>query len=316
MNLQPLLKRIGRGASGARSLERHEAAQLFSWLFDGLLDPAQVGAVLIALRMKGESVDELVGALDALQDRQERISVEAGRPVVAIPTYNGARNAPNLVPLLACLLACEGIQVIVHGVRHDPGRTASAEIWSLLGRHPCESIGQAEASLQRGEPAFVPIDVLAPPLARMLGFRTLLGLRNTGHTIAKLLNPTTLPSCLRLSAYTHPEFDRLQRATLERLEAHAMVMRATEGEVVANVRRSSKIDWLSDGRWQTVVEGQSVATGGEPIWPERDAQSTAAWITAVLAGVNPVPDVIAAQVRAVAKAARASMSSSSGASAR
>jgi anthranilate phosphoribosyltransferase len=266
--------------------------------------------------MKGESVDELVGALDALQDRQERISVEAGRPVVAIPTYNGARNAPNLVPLLACLLASEGIQVIVHGVRHDPGRTASAEIWSVLGRHPCESIGQAEASLQRGEPAFVPIDVLAPPLARMLGFRTLLGLRNTGHTIAKLLNPTTLPSCLRLSAYTHPEFDRLQRATLERLEAHAMVMRATEGEVVANVRRSSKIDWFSDGHWQTVVEGQSVATGGEPIWPERDAQSTAAWITAVLEGVNPVPDVIAAQVRAVAKAAGASMSSSPGASAR
>lgn len=316
MNLQPLLKRIGRGASGARSLERHEAAQLFSWLFDGLLDPAQVGAVLIALRMKGESVDELVGALDALQDRQERISVEAGRSVVAIPTYNGARNAPNLVPLLACLLAREGIQVIVHGVRHDPGRTASAEIWSVLGLQRCESIGQAEASLQRGEPAFVPIDVLAPPLARMLGFRTLLGLRNTGHTIAKLLNPTTLPSCLRLSAYTHPEFDRLQRATLERLEAHAMVMRATEGEVVANVRRSSKIDWLSDGHWQTVVEGQSVATGGEPIWPERDAQSTAVWITAVLEGVNPVPDVIAAQVRAVAKAARASMSSSPGASAR
>jgi anthranilate phosphoribosyltransferase len=316
MNLQPLLKRIGRGASGARSLERYEAAQLFSWLFDGMLDPAQVGAVLIALRMKGESVDELVGAHDALQVRQERISVEAGRPVVSIPTYNGARNAPNLVPLLACLLAREGVQVIVHGVRHDPGRTASAEIWSALGQQLCESIGQAEASLQRGAPAFVPIDILAPPLARMLGFRTLLGLRNTGHTVAKLLNPTALSACLRLSAYTHPEFDLLQRQTLERLDAHATVMRATEGEVVANVRRPSKIDWLSDGRWQTVVEGQSVATGGESIWPERDAQSTATWTAAVLAGVNSVPDSIAAQVQAVAKAARASMSILSRASAK
>jgi len=316
MNLQPLLKRIGRGASGARSLERHEAAQLFSWLFDGLLDPAQVGAVLIALRMKGESVDELVGALDALEGQQERIGLEAGRPVVSIPTYNGARNAPNLVPLLACLLAREGIQVILHGVRHDPGRTASAEIWSALGWHLSESIGQAEASLQRGEPAFVPIDILAPPLARMLGFRTLLGLRNTGHTIAKLLNPTAFPACLRLSAYTHPEFDRLQRGTLERMEAHAMVMRATEGEVVANVRRPSKIDWFSDGRWQTVVEGQSVAAGGEPIWPGRDAQSTAAWIKAVLTGINPIPDSIAVQVQAVANAARTSMSSASGAPAK
>jgi anthranilate phosphoribosyltransferase len=150
----------------------------------------------------------------------------------------------------------------------------------------------------------------------MLGFRALLGLRNTGHTIAKLLNPTALPACLRLSAYTHPEFDLLQRQTLERLDAHATVMRATEGEVVANVRRPSKIDWFCDGRWQTVVEGQSVATGGESIWPERDAESTAAWITTVLAGVNSVPDGITAQVQAVVKAARASQSILSRASAR
>jgi anthranilate phosphoribosyltransferase len=95
-----------------------------------------------------------------------------------------------------------------------------------------------------------------------------------------------------------------------------MVMRATEGEVVANLRRPSKIDWLSGGRWQTVVEGQSIAAGGESIWPERDAQSTAAWTAAVLAGVHPIPDSIAAQVQAVANAARTSMSSSPGASAR
>jgi anthranilate phosphoribosyltransferase len=266
--------------------------------------------------MKGESVDELVGALDALEGRQARIGVEAERAVVSIPTYNGARHAPNLVPLLACLLAREGVQVIVHGVRHDPGRTASAEIWSELGRRPSESIEQAEACLKRGEPAFIPIDILAPPLARLLGFRTLLGLRNTGHTIAKLLNPTALPACLRLSAYTHPEFDQLQRATFERLEAHAMVMRATEGEVVANVRRPSKIDWFNGCRWQTVVEGQSVAAGGESTWPERDAKSTAAWTAAVLSGIKPVPESIAAQVRAASDAVRASTSIVSGASER
>ncbi len=304
MELQALLKRIGRGASGARSLERHEAAQLFAWLLDGVLHPAQVGAVLIALRMKGESIDELAGALDALLGRQNLIHPDPARPIVAIPTYNGARNAPNLVPLLAGLLAHQGVQVIVHGVRDDPGRTTTAEIWTAMGWHLCESIGQVELSLKRDEPAFLAIDVLVPSLARMLGFRRLLGLRNTGHTIAKLLNPTSVSTCLRLSAYTHPEFDRLQRATLELVEANAMVMRATEGEVVANVRRPSNIDWLYEGHWQTVVEGRPVAIMTEVAWPERDAQSTAQWIAAVLRGEQPVPEVISAQVRAVTQAAR------------
>jgi anthranilate phosphoribosyltransferase len=95
-----------------------------------------------------------------------------------------------------------------------------------------------------------------------------------------------------------------------------MVMRATEGEVVANVRRPSKIDWFNGCRWQTVVEGQSVAAGGESTWPERDAKSTAAWTAAVLAGVKPVPESIAAQVRAASDAVRASTSIVSGASER
>jgi anthranilate phosphoribosyltransferase len=304
MELQALLKRIGRGASGARSLERHEAAQLFAWLLDGVLHPEQVGAVLIALRMKGESIDELAGALDALLGRQNLIHPDPARPIVAIPTYNGARNAPNLVPLLAGLLAHQGVQVIVHGVRADPGRTTTAEIWTAMGWQLCESIGEVELSLKRDEPAFVAIDVLVPSLAKMLGFRRLLGLRNTGHTIAKLLNPTSVSTCLRLSAYTHPEFDRLQRATLELVEANAMVMRATEGEVVANVRRPSNIDWLYEGRWQTVVEGRPVAVMSDVGWPERDAQSTAQWISDVLQGEQPVPEVISAQVRAVAQSAR------------
>ena len=83
-----------------------------------------------------------------------------------------------------------------------------------------------------------------------------------------------------------------------------MVMRATEGEVVANVRRPSNIDWLYEGRWQTVVEGRPVAIMTEVAWPERDAQSTAQWISDVLRGEQPVPEVISAQVRAVAQSAR------------
>jgi anthranilate phosphoribosyltransferase len=81
-----LLKRIGRGAQGSRSLERDEAAALFGWILDGIIHPAQLGAVLIALRMKGETVAEVAGVLDAVQRRLRPVGVESARPVVAIPS--------------------------------------------------------------------------------------------------------------------------------------------------------------------------------------------------------------------------------------
>ena len=51
---------------------------------------------------------------------------------MAIPSYNGARKQPNLVPLLTLLLAREGVPVLVHGVTEDPGRVTSAEIFTHL----------------------------------------------------------------------------------------------------------------------------------------------------------------------------------------
>lgn len=89
---------------------------------------------MIALRVKGESVEqEIEGALAALDCRIDRIAVDLSRPVVAIPSYNGARKMANLTPLLACLLADAGVQVIVHGVTDDAVRTTTHQIIRAMG---------------------------------------------------------------------------------------------------------------------------------------------------------------------------------------
>jgi anthranilate phosphoribosyltransferase len=132
MDAQRFITEIGRGAQGARSLPYDMARQMFELLFEGRFDDIELGAILIALRMKGESLDEVRAALDVLEPGLNRLPVDVSRPCVSIPSYNGARHTPNLVPLLACLLADAGVQVVVHGVSGDERRTSTAEIMSAM----------------------------------------------------------------------------------------------------------------------------------------------------------------------------------------
>lgn len=194
-----LLHEIGRGQKGSRGLDRATTAELFGAMLDGRVRDLELGAILVAWRVKGETLDELAGGLQAVQSRLEPIRVDPGRPLVSIPSYNGARKAPNMTPLLACLLARRGLQVIVHGVRTEPGRLSTCEILEAMrpesGPVVVGSGEEAAGVLARGSPAFVPIDVLAPSFAALLALRHRLGVRHMGHTLVKMIDPLGEPHC-------------------------------------------------------------------------------------------------------------------------
>jgi anthranilate phosphoribosyltransferase len=303
MDAQRFIKEIGRGRAGARGLPYDAAVQMFDALFGGGFADIELGAILVALRMKGESLDEIRAGLDVLEPLLRRVPVDRTRPAVSIPTYNGARNTANLVPLLACLLSDAGVQVVVHGVTGDPERTTTAEIMQAMGLGPSGGLDQAEASLARGDPAFMPVSVLSARLASLLDLRWTLGVRNVGHTLAKLLNPTDAPDCLRLACFTHPEFNQLQHDYFIATGRPALVMRGTEGEAVASTRRAAQIDWLHDGCCDVLIGAQGTAARDLPALPDpHDASATARWIQSVLAGERPVPEPIEQQVAAVLQA--------------
>jgi anthranilate phosphoribosyltransferase len=303
MDAQSFIREIGRGRQGARGLSYESALQMFDAMFGGGFADVELGAILIALRMKGETMDEVRAGLDVLDPTLCRVPVDPDRPVVSIPSYNGARNTANLVPLLACLLADAGVQVVVHGVTGDPGRTTTAEIMQAMGLGPVGGADQAQAALARHDPAFIPIRTLSPRLAALLELRWVLGVRNVGHTLAKLVNPTDSPTCLRITSFTHPDFNRLQHDYFATTGIPALVLRATEGEAVASTRRAAQIDWLHEGLCDMLVPAQTAAARDLPALPDpHDAPGTARWIQSVLAGERPVPDPIEQQVAAVLQA--------------
>ncbi|MES2537044.1 MAG: DNA-binding protein YbiB [Pseudomonadota bacterium] len=294
------IKEIGRGVKGARSLSRDDARQLYAAMLEGRVSDLEMGGIMLAMRIKGESVDEIAGFLDAAEASFEQLPVPAGdyAPVV-IPSYNGSRQMANLTPLLALLLAREGVPVLIHGVTSDPGRVTTAEILQALGMPPAQTRAQAAVHFARHEPAFMPIEALAPRLNHLLAMRRILGVRNSTHTLVKIMQPFAGPA-LRLTSYTHPEYLQMLGAyfttAAPAARGDAFLMRGTEGETVANAKRAQQIEWFHDHEQTTLVEKQAPVDEMPPMPLSSDAASTAEWIAAALRGEQPVPAPIAAQV--------------------
>jgi hypothetical protein len=144
MGISQYIKEIGRGKDGARALNRSQATDLFGQVLDGSVTDLEVGAFCLAMRIKGETADEMAGFLDATQARLNRVP-DNGLTTVVLPSYNGSRKMANLTPLLCMLLVRRGVPVLMHGVTRDPQRLTSAEIFSALGIAHAASGAQAEA---------------------------------------------------------------------------------------------------------------------------------------------------------------------------
>jgi len=150
---------------------------------------------------------------------------------------------------------------------------------------------------------FIPTEVLCPGLKRLLDVRRVVGLRNPGHSMVKLMNPTTATDALLVSSYTHPEYAVSMAATFKLTGARALLLRGTEGEVVADARRTPQMDAFVCGTRTPLVQILSGSLIKLPELPTKiDAATTAYYTQAVLKGELPVPAPLATQVQAVLKA--------------
>jgi len=297
MSISHYIKDIGRGREGARALDREQATDLMGQILDDRVSDLELGAFCIAMRIKGETDQEMAGFLDATHVRLKPI--EASSPVVVLPSYNGARKLPVLTPLLAQLIAREGVAVVMHGTPTEPHRITSREVLHLLNVHALEQ----PRAVKAGEVVFAPTSILCPGLQRLLEVRRVVGLRNPAHSLVKLMNPTSASDALLVSSYTHPEYALSMAATLKLTGARALLLRGTEGEVVADARRTPQIDAFVHGTRTPLVEVQTGSLIKLPELPtDIDAVTTARYTQAVLSGELPVPAPLTRQVQAVLKA--------------
>ena len=301
MDYAPLIKEVGRGARGARDLTREQAEQLFGEMLDGQVPELELGAFLIALRVKGESAEEMAGFLAAMQARTAPLAAPAGPRTVLLPSFNGARKQANLMPLVALLLAREGVPVLVFG-RHDfDSRVSPFELLDALDLPASPTLADAQARLAADRLAVLPLQLLNPGLNQLMALRPRLGLRNSAHSLAKLLDPFPTGRGVRVVAVTHPEYLDSMAAALPALTANggrALLMRASEGEAYAHLRRKAHLVGFQSGK-VTPLHADDTTDLDWPLSAACAPAENAALIRAMLAGREPVPTRIAEQVAAL-----------------
>ena len=127
-SFRPLLAKV----AGGQTLERAEARAAFDLLLSGEVTPVQSASFLTALKMRGEDVEEIVGAAEAMRARMVRVSAP-GNAVDVVGTGGDHSGSVNVSTLAAILVAACGVPVAKHGNRAATSRSGAADVLAALG---------------------------------------------------------------------------------------------------------------------------------------------------------------------------------------
>jgi anthranilate phosphoribosyltransferase len=224
------IKAVGGGATRSRDLTRDEAREAMGLIADGAAEPVQVGAFLMALRMKGESADELAGFAEALGARALVATAPPGTLDVDCHG-DGHAGRPTLLPAAACAVAALGVPVVLRAdlgsptARHGLGPALTA--LGLDSARPLDP-ARAAAALTDGGLGVIDLGTSCPPLKRLVDLRPLFGRRTVAQTLMKLLDP--LRAAARLVGVFHaPYLESTARALTQIAASPALCVQALGG---------------------------------------------------------------------------------------
>jgi anthranilate phosphoribosyltransferase len=208
-----------------REAEMHEVMAI---LMDGGASPAQIGAFLVGLRMKGETVDEITGAVLALREHAISICPAASVIVDTCGTGGDGRGTFNVSTTAALITAATGVTVAKHGNRAMSGKVGGADVLEALGVRidlPPDKVTKCVDKIGIG---FLFAQLFHPAMRHVAGPRRELGVR----TIFNLLGPLANPAGARrqvLGVFA-PEWLRPLAETLRRLGSErALVVHGRDG---------------------------------------------------------------------------------------
>jgi len=171
-----------------RSLERAEARAAMGAVMDGEATPAQLAAFLVALRMRGETVDELTGFAQAMRERVVRVQAPAGT-IDVVGTGGDRSGTINVSTGAALVAAAAGVPVAKHGNRAITSRAGSADVLEALGVRTDHDADSAAAALRELGFAFLFAPFFHPAMRHAGPTRRELGIRTAFNLLGPLTNP-------------------------------------------------------------------------------------------------------------------------------
>jgi len=274
-----------------QSLTRAEARVALGAILDGQATEAQVGAFLASLRVRGETVPEIVGFAQALRERVKHVHIRR-RPLLDTCGTGGDDSGTfNISTTVAFIAAGAGAAVAKHGNRAVSSRSGSADVLEALGVKTDVSPALAARCVEKAGVGFLFAPNHHPGFARVGPIRRQLGVRTVFNLLGPLANPAGAPRQL-LGVYSvslvRPVAEALRALGAER----AMVVSSRDGLDEMSISGKTVVASLNRGR-VTVSEitPESVGLRRRPLSTLRggDAKLNAKILKDVLSGAPGAP---------------------------
>ncbi|MCF6429523.1 anthranilate phosphoribosyltransferase [Leisingera sp. MMG026] len=181
--LKPLI-----GAAAERSLTRDEAETAFTLLFEGEATPSQIGGLLMAMRTRGESVDEYAAAAAVMRAKCNPVKAPAGAMDI-VGTGGDGKNTLNISTATAFVAAGAGVVVAKHGNRNLSSKSGTADMQSQMGINVMVGPQVVEKAINEAGIGFMMAPMHHPAVAHVMPTRSELGTRTIFNILGPLTNP-------------------------------------------------------------------------------------------------------------------------------
>ena len=182
-DIKPLI-----GIAADRALSRQEAEAAFTCLFEGEATPAQMGGFLMALRTRGETVDEYAAAAAVMREKCNRVQGPPGA-IDIVGTGGDGKGTLNISTAAALVTAGAGVPVAKHGNRNLSSKSGAADVLTELGINVMVGPQTVELALQKVGIAFMMAPMHHPAMAHVGPVRAELGTRTIFNILGPLTNP-------------------------------------------------------------------------------------------------------------------------------
>ncbi|MBZ4021691.1 anthranilate phosphoribosyltransferase [Rhodobacter sp. TJ_12] len=181
--LKPLI-----GLAADRALTRAEAETAFEIFFEGAATPAQMGGLLMALRTRGETVDEIAAATSVMRAKMTRVSAPEGATDI-VGTGGDGKGTLNISTATAFVVAGAGVPVAKHGNRNLSSKSGAADALTALGLDVMKGPALAEQALKDVGITFLMAPMHHPAMKHIGPARVELGTRTVFNLLGPLTNP-------------------------------------------------------------------------------------------------------------------------------
>jgi anthranilate phosphoribosyltransferase len=228
-----------------KNLPRDMAVRAFQIIMNGGATPAQMGAFLMGLRVKGESVDELTGGAIAMRAKAKAIKVPPGT-IDTCGTGGDARGTFNISTAVAFVLAATGVPVAKHGNRSVSSQSGSADVLAMLGVKIDAEPAVLERCLAEAGICFLMAPKFHPAMRHVAPVRQELGLRTIFNLLGPLSNPAA-PDYQLLGVYDDAWVEPMAHVLKELGAKAAWVVHGSDGMDELTLSGVSTVAELKNG---------------------------------------------------------------------